>query len=372
MGDFTNLFITFIAAVLTGTIVLRILFRNSIFLQIGIIWISNIFFTVINSKIHYKYPEAYPFIFALTSGLSVTAISLFGVSRWVRKPLNNLVQEIKNLSKGDLKTTQKISFKRKHKGELNDLKESILELSDIFKRSLTVISSSADHVNHMGIEANKMAQTLSEDTNNQASSLEEISASIEQMNANINSANHNASKTYKSTEVTNINILESAKSAKELYNAIETITLKIKVIDEIALQTNLLALNAGIEAKQAGQAGKGFTVVAAEVKKLADMSKNAADEIKLIAQNNLILSEQVSNKMNETIPKMQETMDLMEEITTASNELKSGSDQVTSVINNINTNTQSNSKISEAMNDNSAKMNKESEKLIKSIEYFKF
>ncbi|MCW3807835.1 methyl-accepting chemotaxis protein [Plebeiibacterium marinum] len=367
-----KILIVFVFAIITGTLVLRALFKNSIFLPIGIIWIANVFFTVINSKIHYVYPEAYPFWAALVSGLSVTAILLFIVSRWIRIPLARLIESIKILSSGDINTSQKEELKRNYKGELNTLKNSIINLSEIFKTSLSSINHSAVDVDKMGQEANHIAQTLSKGNNEQASSIEEISASMEEMNANINSSNENASKTFQSTSETNEKIKMSANSASELNKAILLIAEKIKVIDSIATETNLLALNAAIEAKQAGEAGAGFSVVASEVKKLAETSKKAADDIQSLTTKGLNLSEWVNQQLEDAIPSMETTMNLMEEISVSSQELKSGSDQVTSAINSINSITQSNAKLAEEMNHNSGKLSNQSNQLIKNIDFFKF
>ncbi len=371
MEGSSSLLIVFVFAVIVGTIVLRKLFKNSIFLRIGVIWIANVFITVVNSRIRYNNPEAYPFWAALVAGLSITSILLYSVSVWVRKPLSQLVDNITDLSKGDLNIINKKEFKRKYIGELNTLNKSIIVLSNVFKTSLTKINDSAKEVNTLGFESNNMSSSLSKGTGEQASALEEISASMEEMNANINSSNENASKTYEVTSDTNKKLQLSVESARELKNAIALIAEKIKVIDTIAVETNLLALNAAIEAKQAGEAGAGFSVVAGEVKKLAETSKKAADEIKEITVNGLNLSEQVSLQLEETIPSMENTMNLMEEISVASKELKSGSDQVTAAINSINVITQNNAKMSEKMSTNSNHLSDQSDQLVKNIEFFK-
>ncbi len=366
-----NLLIVLVFAIIVGTIVLRKLFKNSIFLRIGAIWIINVFITVVNSRIHYNNPEAYPFWAALIGGLSFTAILLYSVSVWVRKPFSQLVDNIKELSKGDLNIINSKEFKKKYVGELNTLNNSIIDLSNIFKISLTKINDSANNVDQLGVDSSNMSQALSKGTNEQASALEEISASMEEMNANINATNENATKTHLVTSETNSKLQLSAESAQELNQAMTLIAEKIKVIDAIAIQTDLLAINAAIEAKQAGEAGAGFSVVAGEVKKLAEISKKAADEIKDITEKGLNLSKQVSLHLEEATPSMNDTMNLMEEISVASSELKSGSNQITSAIDSINLITQNNAKMSEEMSDNSRKLSNQSHELIKNIDFFK-
>lgn len=87
-------------------------------------------------------------------------------------------------------------------------------------------------------------------------------------------------KLYNTSEMTNENLQEIVTELQELGSSVSNINQIVQVITDVADQTNLLALNASIEAARAGEAGKGFAVVASEVKKLADQSVRAAEQIK--------------------------------------------------------------------------------------------
>ncbi|TLX71970.1 hypothetical protein E9993_19350 [Labilibacter sediminis] len=367
----SNILIVLLFAIIIGTVVLRYLFKGSIFLRIGIIWVINVFLVVVNSKIHYANPESYPFSAALATGLILTTLMLYGVSKWVRKPLDYLIDNIKQLSKGDLSNIKSDSKQKKYKGELKTLNTNITTLINIFRESILEINQSASRVSNLGDTTNGIAKELSSTNTEQASSIEEISASMEEMNANIDSSYNNANKTKKQTELTNNNLRDSNQSALELLQAMHLIAEKIKVIDQIATQTNLLALNASIEAKQAGEAGKGFNVVAGAVRQLAENSKKAADEIQEITEKGKLLSEVVSQKLEQTIPNMAETVNLMSEISVSSKELKTGSDQITQALNGINNITQSNTKVAEELTNHSGKLSNQSHKLLKNIGFFK-
>ena len=93
--------------------------------------------------------------------------------------------------------------------------------------------------------------------------------------------------------------LEGGDAVKQTVSAMKQIAQKISIIDDIAYQTNLLALNAAIEAARAGEHGKGFAVVAAEVRKLAERSQVAAQEISTVATGSVELAEKIR-----TVPEM--------------------------------------------------------------------
>jgi methyl-accepting chemotaxis protein len=286
--------------------------------------------------------------------------------------LNNLIQtlreivnKVKMVAAGDLTISME---KRSDKDEL------MISLNDMVKRVANVIAKfqlATEQITQVSYEISSGAQQLSQGASEQASSSEEISSSMEEMASNIQQNTDNASQTEKIATLAATNIKKGNISTAKSASSMKDIAEKISIISEIAFQTNILALNAAVEAARAGEHGRGFAVVAAEVRKLAERSKVAADEINTVSREGVEIASRAGQQLEEIVPEIEKTSQLVQEIVAASIEQNSGADQINSSIQQLNKVTQQNASASEELATSSEELANQSEQLRELIDFFK-
>lgn len=190
------------------------------------------------------------------------------------------------------------------------------------------ISHVAENVATGAKDIAEASNALAESSNVQAAAVQHFKSTIEQTSEFINSNNQKAKDSLEVSQKIQDEIDNSTEKMSQLLHAMgeirvasEKVSAINKTINDIAEQTNLLALNASIEAARAGEAGKGFAVVANEVKDLASMSTQAADESKKLIEDTIektALGDNLSQETSETFSKIAENIrkiyDIIKEI----------------------------------------------------------
>jgi len=303
------------------------------------------------------------------AGLAMTVGILIAwfLTRSITVPIIEAVNVANRLADGDL-TVKIDAVSKDETGQmLQAMQHMITRLSQV----VADVNAGAQALGSASEEVSATAQALSQAASEQAAGVEETSASIEQMTSSIAQNTENAKVTEGMASQAAKDAADGGEAVNATVAAMKQIAKKISIIDDIAAQTNLLALNAAIEAARAGDHGKGFAVVAAEVRKLAERSQIAAQEIGEVATNSVELAEKAGALLSEIVPNIRKTSDLVQEISAASSEQSSGVGQINSAVGQLNQTTQQNASSSEELAATSEEMSSQAEQLQQTMAFFK-
>jgi methyl-accepting chemotaxis protein len=312
-------------------------------------------------------------IMVIIIALVVTIITVFIsilFTKDITGAINRSVSLAEKISEGDL-TVSIDEESVNQKDEIGKLNKAFHNMICKLKEIVENIQLGSENIASASQQLSSSSQQISEGASEQASSVEEVSSSMEQMVSNIQQNNDNAQQTEQISKNATISMNEMNSIGKESFESIKTIAEKITIINDIAFQTNLLALNAAVEAARAGEHGKGFAVVAMEVRKLAERSKKAAEEIEGLSKNSLNITEESSKLLDELVPEIMKTSQLVQEIAAASIEQNSGADQINSSVQQLNVVTQQNAAFSEEMATSAEELSSQAESLQSTVAFFR-
>lgn len=257
---------------------------------------------------------------------------------------------LRQVSEGDLRNRMEGSYKGAFadlQGSVNEMIGSLVSLTNDISENGVTLSGSAGELQQTAEVLSRQAEQNAASVEETSAALEQLSASVKQVNMNASQASTSARKARRTAEESEEIATKAAVSMDRIADGSKEIARVITVINDIAFQINLLALNAGVEAARAGDAGRGFSVVASEVRQLAQRASDAAAEIAtVISQSDAAVSDGVANvtqarsSLEEIAQSVVGISESVDEVTTAISEQTAGIQEINAAVSQIESNTQ--------------------------------
>lgn len=270
-------------------------------------------------------------------------------------------------------------------GEFAKVKEALFRIKSTMHDTLSQIQSVAQQVNSEANNLSSGSQSLAQGTTEQASSLEELSATITEISHHVKKSADNASHAETISNKAGLEVENGSQQMQSMVKAMDEISDNskeigkiIKTIEDIAFQTNILALNAAVEAARAGAAGKGFSVVADEVRNLAQKSSEAAknttgliEKAVQAVERGTAIADTTAQSLERIVDGSTQTIKLIQEISQATKEQSLSINQVTTGIDQVSSVVQTSSATAEESSATSLELAEQAQKLNSLVERFK-
>ena len=231
----------------------------------------------------------------------------------IARHLARLMTSMEEVAQGNL--TAAIHTTRRD--EIGTLTVTLKQMVGKLREVVTHIKQGAKTVASGSQDIRNRAHDIAQGAQEQASASTQVFATMEQMETAVRRNAEHANQTGQLAMQVTEDARESGQAVIEVLDSMRKITKEISIIREIARQTRMLSLNATIEAARVAESGKGFGVVAAEVRALAERSQGAAATITDVTESIVTLAESAGERLISLIPRIQETSDLIQEMSQA-------------------------------------------------------
>ena len=301
----------------------------------------------------------------------LTIVMIIGLlfNKGLLKVIEHITASLKDVAEGEGDLTQRIAVSTKD--ELGTLATWFNTFVAKLEGVIAQIKTSSGHLATAVDEVSLSAQKISDGAQQQAASFEELSSSVQANAGSATSANDIAQETKQNAGKGVQNMEQTISAMQEINKSSRQISEAITIITDIADQTNLLALNAAIEAARAGEHGKGFAVVADEVRKLAERSASSAQEIVGLINNSstqvekgVTLSRNAGESLQFIVQRIEQIADQLQSISSSTQEQAATMEENTSI-------TESNASAAEELAAASGEMAKQASTLQDLVGQFK-
>ncbi len=317
---------------------------------------------------------------AMLMGITLAVAITRGLLRQLGGEPRLAVVVAQAVANGDL--TTRIDL---HKNDQTSLMAKLADMQNALARAVLQVRQSSESVATASMQIAQGNDDLSSRTEQQASALQQTASSMAQLGStvrqnadNARQANQVAATASGAARQGNEVVSQVVSTMQGINNSSQKMSEIIGVIDAIAFQTNILALNAAVEAARAGEQGRGFSVVAAEVRNLAQRCTTAAKEIKVLITSSVAQVDQGTKlvahagaTINDVVNAIGKVANIVGEISTASQEQSSGVAQVGEAVSQMDQSTQQNAALVEESAAAAQSLKYQAQQLVEAVAVFK-